>query len=390
MFRSIKLGSIYGIDVNVHPTFGLVLVLVFLQWGIGSSRGILPFALGMALVFLVFGSVLIHELGHCAMARQFGIRVLDITLWPFGGVARIEQMPAAPRSEFLIALAGPAMNLAIAVALLPPVALVWVLFGRMSLFTGADFFDSLTPASVLAHLAIMNVFILVFNLLPAFPVDGGRILRAGLTPFTGRARATSIAVVMGIVLAILLIIVGIRFRNPIMPMLGLFVLFAARSESRMEHVQSAMQRLKVGQYALWDMGGISPREPLTFALRGGARDLVVTDRGSVVGMLWRSQLLNGLQGGVAGKTVADAMDRSVYVADIDDSVFEVQRNMSRLNRWAVPVTENGQYRGIFTADRFVHLHRQIAPGLLGHGTISDEWREAVADTLNMRKRRRRR
>jgi len=390
MFRSIKLGSIYGIDVNVHPTFGIVFILVFLQWGIGSSRGLLSFALGIVLVVLVFGSVLIHELGHCAMAKQFGIRVLDITLWPFGGVARIEQIPAAPRSEILIALAGPAMNFAIALALVPPVALVWVLFGRSSLFTGADFFEKLTPASVLAYLAVTNVFILGFNLLPAFPVDGGRILRAALTPVAGRAFATSLAVVMGMVLSIVLIVVGIWLRNPIAPMLGVFVLFAARSESRMEHVQSAMRRLKVGQYALWDMGGISPREPLTFALRGGARDLVVTDGGRVVGMLWRSQLLDGLQGGVAGKTVADAMDRSVYVADIDDSVFEVQRNMSRLNRWAVPVTENSLYRGIFTADRFVHLHRQVAPSILGHRTMSDEWREAIVETLNIRKRGRRR
>lgn len=390
MFRSIKLGSVYGIDVNVHPTFGLVFVLVLLQWGLGPERGVMPLTLGIVLVLLVFGSVLIHELGHCAMAKQFGIRVLDITLWPFGGVARIEQMPAAPGSELLIALAGPAMNLAIAVALLPPIGLVWVVFGRASLFTGSDFFETLSPGSALAYLAVTNIFILAFNLLPAFPVDGGRILRAVLTPLAGRARATSIAVVMGIILSIVLIVLGIWLRNPIMPMLGLFVLFAARSESRMERVQSAMQRLKVGQFALWDMGGISPKEPLTFALRGGARDLVVTDGGRVVGMLWRSQLLDGLQGGVAGKTVADAMDRSVYVADIDDSVFEVQRNMSRLNRWAVPVTENGQYRGIFTADRFVHLHRQVAPGVLGHRAISDEWREAIAETLNVRNRGRRR
>ncbi len=390
MFRSIKLGSIRGIDVNVHPTFGLVFVLLVLQWGLGSTRGFGPFALGLLLVLLVFGSVLVHELGHCAMAKQYGIRVLDITLWPFGGVARIEQMPAAPGSEFLIALAGPAMNLAITVALLPPLALVWVLVGRTALFPGAAFFDSLTLGSVFAYLALTNLFMLAFNLLPAFPVDGGRILRAALTPLAGRARATSIAVVMGIILAILLVILGIWMRNPIVPMLGVFVLFAARSESRMEHVQSAMRRLKVGQYALWDMGGISPGEPLTFALRGGARDLVVTDRGKVVGMLWRSQLLDGLQGGVAGKTVADAMDRSVYVADIDDSVFEVQRNMSKLNRWAVPVTEDGHYRGIFTADRFIHLHRQIAPGVLGQRTISDEWREAIAETLRVPRRGRRR
>lgn len=387
MFHAIRAGQIRGIGVNIHPTFGLVFVWAGLQWGIGSNRGAWPLLLGLLLVLLVFASVLLHELGHCAMAQQFGVRVLDITLWPFGGVARIEQMPALPRSELLIALAGPAMNFAIAVALLPPVALVWVLFGRERILTGPDVLASITPASLIAYIAITNLFIMVFNLLPAFPVDGGRMLRAALTPGLGRDRATSVAVAIGMVMAAVIIVLGIWQRQLILPILGVFVFFAARAEARMERVQSAMRRLKVGQFALWDMGGVSPAEPLTFALRGGPRDLVVTEHGRVVGMLWRIQLLDGLQGGMAGRTVADLMDQSIYVADIGDSVFDVQREMTRTNRWAVPVTENGQYRGIFTADRFVHLHRQIAPGLLEGRTLSAEWREAIEETFSFRRRR---
>ncbi|MDQ3539605.1 MAG: site-2 protease family protein [Chloroflexota bacterium] len=388
MFRTIRAGQIRGIQVNIHPTFGLVFVWAGLEWGIGSDRGAWPLLLGLLLVLLVFTSVLVHELGHCAMAQQFGVRVLDITLWPFGGVARIEQMPAQPKSELLIALAGPAMNFAIAVALMPPVALVWVVFGRERIFTGPDILSSITPGSLVAYIAITNIFIMLFNLLPAFPVDGGRMLRAALTPGLGRDRATSVAVAIGMGMAALIIVVGIWRRQPILPVLGLFVFFAARAEARMERVQSAMRRLKVGQFALWDMGGVSPAEPLTFALRGGPRDLVVTERGRVVGMLWRFQLLDGLHGGMAGRTVADLMDQSVYVADIDDSVFDVQQEMTRTNRWAVPVTENGQYRGIFTADRFVHLHRQLAPGLLEGRTLSSEWREAIQETLSFRRWRR--
>ncbi len=388
MFQAIRAGSIRGIGVNIHPTFALVFIWAGLQWGFGTSRGAWPLVLGLLLVLLVFVSVLIHELGHCAMAQQFGVRVLDITLWPFGGVARIEQMPALPRSELLIALAGPAMNLAIAVALLPPVALMWVFLGSERIFTGPDILGSITPASLIAYIALTNLTIMVFNLLPAFPVDGGRVLRAALTPGLGRDRATSVAVAIGMAMAVLLAVIGIWQRQPILPILGVFVFFAARAEARMERVQSAMRRLKVGQFALWDMGGVSPHEPLTFALRGGPRDLVVTDHGRVIGMLWRYQLLDGLQGGMAGRTVADLMDRSVYVADIDDSVFDVQQEMMRTNRWAVPVTERGQYRGIFTADRFVHLHRQLAPGLLeGHG-LSPEWREAIGDIFSLRRRRR--
>lgn len=382
MLRAFKVGHLYGIDVNVHPAFGVVLIWAVWQWGISSSRGFGAFVLGLLLVTLVFASVLLHELGHCAMAQQFGIRVLDITLWPFGGVARIEQMPAQPRSEFLISVAGPAMNLAIAVALLPPLLLTGILAGWDSLFSTSDPLGTMTPATLLSYLAVINLFILLFNLVPAFPVDGGRMLRAALSPRLGRDRATAIAVTAGLVFAVVFAVLGIWQRNPVLIVSALFIFFAAQAEARVERVQSAMRRLTVGQYALWDMGGISPNEPLTFALRGGPRDMAVTDNGQVLGMLWRSQLLDGLAGGVAGRTVADVMDRSVYIADINDSIYDVQLQMNRMNRWAVPVTEGGRYRGIFTADRFVHLNRQIAPGPLGNTPISAEWREAIADTLS--------
>ncbi len=390
MPRAFKVGHLYGVDINVHPAFGLVLVWAVWQWGLSSSRGVGAFALGMLLVTLVFASVLLHELGHCAMARQFGIRVLDVTLWPFGGVARIEQMPAEPRSEFLIAVAGPATNLAIAVALLPPLLLTGVLAGWDALFSSSDPLGTMTPATLLSYLAITNLLILLFNLLPAFPVDGGRMLRAALSPRLGRDRATSVAVTAGLGFAAIFVILGIWQRNPILAITGAFILFAARAEARVERVQSAMRRLNVGQYALWDMGGISPGEPLTFALRGGPRDMAVTDGGRVLGMLWRSQLLDGLAGGVAGRTVADVMDRSVYVADINDSIYDVQLQMNRMNRWAVPVTEAGRYRGIFTADRFVHLNRQMTPGMLGNRSIPAKWREAITETLSSWKHYRRR
>ena len=173
-----------------------------------------------------------------------------------------------------------------------------------------------------------------------------------------------------------------------LPVFGLFIIFAARAEARMVRVESQMRRLRVGQYALWDMGGISPDDPLTFALRGGPRDMVVTSRGRVVGMLWRSQLLDGLQGGVAGRTVADVMDRSVYVADVDDSIFDVQQQMNRMQRWAVPVTEKGLYRGIFTAERFVGLHRQLSPGLQEREwSISEEWKDAISSNFRRKRRR---
>ena len=381
MLRAFKVGNLFGVDVNVHPTFGLVPLWVVWQWSVGSAHGILAFLLSLLLVTLVFGSVLVHELGHCAMAQQYGIKVLDITLWPFGGVARIEQLPAKPRAEFLISLAGPLTNLAICVALIPPIALTGVFWGRDSLVTSDDPLGNVTPASLITYLAITNLFIMLFNLLPAFPVDGGRMLRAVLARSVGRDRATRVAVGMGIGLAVFFVLAGIWLRSPIPVVFGLFVYFAARAEARVERVQSAMRRLRVGQYALWDMGGVAPTEPLTFALRGGPRDIAVTQKGQVVGMLWRSNLLEALAGGVPGRTVADVMDSSVHVADVNDSIYDVQQQMYQLHRWAVPVVEGGRYRGIFTADRYIALYRQITPGIGGGKPLSDDWREAIFHTL---------
>jgi Zn-dependent protease len=389
MIRPLRIGRLLGVDVNIHPTFALVFVFAFLYWGLGEGGGLIPFVLGVMLVILVFLSVLAHELGHVVMAREFGVQVLDITLWPFSGVARIEQTPASPRNELLIALAGPGMNLAIFMILLPVILLIGIVGGSDAIFGAGDRFRTLDITSMVAAIGVLNLGLMVFNLLPAFPLDGGRVLRAAMTPRIGRTLATQIATRIGIGVAVVLILVGLWQRDLMLPVFGLFIVFAARAESRMVRIESQMRRLHVGQYALWDMGGISPDDPLTFALRGGPRDMVVTSRGRVVGMLWRSQLLDGLQGGVAGRVVADVMDRSVYVADVADSIYDVQQQMSRMQRWAVPVTENGLYRGIFTAERFVGLYRQMAPGFQEREwSISEEWKDAIA--TNFRRIRRRR
>jgi Zn-dependent protease len=389
MLRSFRLGKIRGIDVNIHPTFGLVFVWALVQWGLSPNGGVTPFLLGCVFVVLVFFSVLLHELGHCAMALQYGTRVLDITLWPIGGVARIEQMPVHPRGEVLISLAGPAINLAIFVAILPVLLFIAVVGGGDAVLSEGYFLDGISPIQLLTYLAIVNIVIMLFNLLPAFPMDGGRVLRAVLATPLGRERATSVAVGVGISFAVVMLAIGLWQRQLGLIIFAVFVMLAAHAEGRTVRVESAMRRLRVGQFALWDMGGVAPHHPLTFALRGGPRDLVVTDNGEVIGMLWRSQLLEGLNGGIAGRTIGDIMDTSIYIADVDDSVYEVQQQMIRRNRWAVPVTEGGQYRGIFTAERFVHLYRQIAPlPSPPKVALPPEWRDAVSESWRAFRRRR--
>lgn len=179
-----KLGRVSGIDVFLHPTFLLLLAFVGLRSG------------GMGSIFLVsavFGCVLLHELGHALAARRFGIETEDITLYPIGGVARLRRMPRAPGAELLIALAGPAVNVLIVLALVATRSL--------------GLTDPVGSSSVLGafrdDLIAMNLGLALFNLIPAFPMDGGRVLRALLSGWIGRARATLIAAGIGRALALL-------------------------------------------------------------------------------------------------------------------------------------------------------------------------------------------
>jgi Zn-dependent protease len=369
MMRSITLGRIWGIDIRVHPSFALVLVWAAFQWGLSGDGTFAALLYGFILVGFVFLCVLLHELGHCLMALQYGVRVQDITLLPIGGVARLENATLRPGHEALIALAGPLVNVAILVALFPLMLLLGVLTGNTSAGDYFNYLDDVAPGGLLVYLFFTNLVLVIFNLLPAFPMDGGRVLRAGLSTLTSREQATKFAVALGQVLAVLLGIFGLIIGDYFLPLVSVFIIITAYAEGRAVKLESAMRRLRVGQFAVWDMGGVSPYHPLTYALRGGPRDVVVTDNNKVIGMLWRHQLLPGLNG-AAGKTVADVMDTNVVTVDVDDSVFDVQQRMHDLNRWAMPVTEAGQYRGIFTADRFVHVYRYLNAQTVGNRTAS--------------------
>lgn len=363
MTRSLTVARVRDVDVRLHPTFALVFLWVLIDWrriGIGGSPGGVLFTL--LVVLLIFACVLVHEFGHVFMARQHGVRVHDVSLSAIGGVARMEQLPIEPRAEIAIALAGPAANLALVSALAPLMLLAGIVSGFSSLeeYAQTVFRPSLT--GFLTTLIYANLLLIVTNLLPAFPMDGGRVFRASLTALCGRETATRVAALLGEGLAVLFLIFSVVVvQSVILALLAIFVMVIAFAEDRAVRVESSLRRMRVGQFALWDMGGISPSQPLTYALRGGPRDLAVTHEGRVVGMLWRNRLLAELARATPRRTVADVMDADAISVDADTPVFEVQRIMSEHNCWSVPVTESGLYRGMFTGDRFIHIYRQLAP-----------------------------
>ena len=275
----------------------------------------------------------------------------------------MEQMPENnPRTEILIALAGPFANLALATAIAPIILVVGVSSGFSELEHYARTVFQPSLVGLLTTLFYANILLLVSNLLPAFPMDGGRVFRASLSAVLGRQSATRVAVGVGVGLAALLLLFSVFvLHSVVVAFIAVFIAVIALAEDRAVRLESSLKRMRVGQFALWDMGGIAPDQPLANALRGGPRDMVVTSGGRVVGMLWRNRLLAELGVGVGSRTVGDVMEPDVPTLDVDASVYEVQRMMAEQQRWAVPVTENGVYRGIFTGDRFLHIYRQISP-----------------------------
>jgi Zn-dependent protease len=359
MFRSFTFMSIHGIAIRVHPSFGILLLWVIFRWGMQSGGGFGHLIFGLTLLFMVFAFVVLHELGHSLMALQYGVRVHDITLLPIGGVARLDHVPNRPRWEASVALAGPAVNIAIAALLFPLLLAYGAANSLGSLREYGQLLDDVSFGGMLASLVLVNFALVGFNLAPVFPLDGGRIFRACLTHFVGRDQATRVAVGVGQVLAVVIAIAGIAIGDFVLPLMALFVIFAAYGEGRAVRLEAGLRRLNVGQFALWDMGGIAPDRALRSALRGGPRDIAVTDGGHVVGMLWRRRILSEISGGASDAAVADVMDTDVVTVDVNDSVFDVQQKMRETGRWAVPVIEDGYYRGIFTTDRFIHVYRYV-------------------------------
>jgi Zn-dependent protease len=242
MFRSWKVGTAFGIPLYVHPTFLLLPAWVLFNFPAAGAAGFLFLLLWVA---AIFACVLLHELGHALTARRFGIATHDITLYPIGGVARLARMSERPEQELCIALAGPAVNVVIA-ALLTPVALLAFLSGLPAggnLGLNLDHGPLALLATFLTLVWCSNVLLVLFNLLPAFPMDGGRVFRALLSLRLGHLRATEVAAKVGLVMAGLLACVAVFWaHNPMMVVLALFVCFAGQQELWAVRRRAARQR----------------------------------------------------------------------------------------------------------------------------------------------------
>jgi Zn-dependent protease/CBS domain-containing protein len=343
---SLKLGEVAGIAIFVHATFTILLVWIALAaWIEGRSLS----AVFESVVFIVslFGCVVLHELGHALTARRFGVRTRDITLLPIGGVARLERMPEKPSEELLVALAGPAVNVVIAVILTAGLMLAgaWQPAVEISLLKGPFF----------QRLLMVNVFIAAFNLLPAFPMDGGRALRALLAKRMGYAPATQLAAHVGQAMALLFGLLGL-LGNPFLVLIALFVWIGAAAESSVVQMKAALAGVPVADAMLTRFQTVSSTDSLARAIQitlaGSQKDFPVVDAGRLRGMLTQSTLLSAVAESGTSERVASHMSTDVEVVD---SYEMLECVLDRLIATTLPVTHDDAVVGLLTADNIAEF-----------------------------------
>lgn len=340
-----KLGAIGGIGVYLHATFLLLLAWVgFEHYAAGAGWG--GVAIGVSFILLIFGCVLLHELGHALAARRYGIRTRDITLLPIGGVARLERMPEKPSEELVVALAGPAVNLLIAAALYAWLALTQSIepVRQVRIATGN------LPERLLA----VNLILVFFNLLPAFPMDGGRVVRALFATRLDYVRATHIAATIGQVMAFGFGLAGLLTGNFILLFIALFVWIGAAGEASMVDMKAALGGIPVAHAMLTEFHALTPDQPLSRAtnliLSGTQTDFPVLEDGRIAGVLTRQQLLVALAQQGEGLTVGEAMSREFTVVHPSDMLDQAFRALESCECRSMPVEHEGRLVGLLTTD----------------------------------------
>jgi len=351
-----KVAEISGIAISVHATFPLLVIWFAAMYWV-ESKDAARAASGIAVLLVLFGCVLLHELGHALTAKRFGFITREITLLPIGGIARLERLPDDPRQSLLITLAGPAVNIAIAIALF----IVLKLTGTWQPITRI----SLADAPFLERLMLLNVSLVIFNMLPAFPMDGGRALRAVLATRMDDRRATHIAARIGQSMAALFAFFG-WLANPLLIFIALFVWTGAAQEARMADIRAALRGVRVDQVMLTSFATLTPDKPLSTAMElmqhGGQHEFPVTSDGRLVGMLTRQRLLRALTADGPQSPVASATEPDVQVVDAHDMLDAVLHQLEASPSSTVPVVRDGRLTGLLTAAsvaEFLAMHAAL-------------------------------
>ena len=356
MSWSLKLLKIKGIDIKIHLTFFIILIWAAYRWSVSSGEGVHGALFGIVATLLLFVSVTLHELGHSFMALKYGVKVRDITLMPMGGLARMNEIPEDPVKELRIAIAGPLVNFAIATLLIA----VGALLNARALISLEELQASLGSVSwggLLAYLTSANLLLGLFNLIPAFPMDGGRVLRALLAMKMPHARATKIASQVGQVSALLMGLWGLMSSNWTLVIIAIFVWMGAGQENQAVQTRHILGEVTVGQAMTRSPQVLQVNDSLSKAveltLSTSQADFPVVEWGSnrVAGLLCEKDILRGIQSLGSGAAVREVMLTQIESVRTDESLISAQQKMLHKRLRALPVLNvDGELRGLLTAN----------------------------------------
>ncbi|HZS17137.1 MAG TPA: site-2 protease family protein [Candidatus Udaeobacter sp.] len=347
MSWSLPIFRIAGIQLRIHITF--LLLIAWLAFGYYSHAGSAVALSRVIFVLLLFLCVVLHEFGHAFAAKAFGINTPDITLLPIGGVARLERMPEEPMQELVIAVAGPLVNVVIALGLF--IAGGW----QASLNS-----SSLEGGGLVAQLLTINIMLVLFNLLPAFPMDGGRVLRALLATRMSYARATQVAANVGQGFAFVFGFIGLLW-NPFLLFIALFVYIGASQEAALAQMKDVSRRFPVSSAMVREFRTLSEdatlEEAVDALLATSQHDFpVVNDTGGVAGLLTRQDLIGALRKNDPMLRVGDVMRRDIPTVTTGTRFEDAFRIMQECNCPAVPVLDRmKRLVGLLTPENVTEL-----------------------------------
>jgi stage IV sporulation protein FB len=348
----------------MHITFPLILIWAAIQFGLLSGQALTGAVFGIVVTLLLFAIVVLHELGHSFAAQYYGIAVKQIVLWPIGGVAQLAQIPDKPGQEFVIAIAGPLVNFGLAILMV----IASLGFGQ-----GLEFENPATilsdpellgPGPIFNYIFVANLFLGVFNLLPAFPMDGGRVLRALLAMRMSYVRATGIAASVGQVMAWLLGLWGFTNGGFFLILIAIFIYLGAGQERQAVQIREVLHGLTVEQAYSRQALMLEPQSTLQDAieltLSSFQADFSVCDGDRLVGLLTYPRLLEALKRYGPDTAVSEAMLTDVVPAAPDEEIISVQQRMAEANLGALPVTTGDHYLGLITSRDISELYSLVS------------------------------
>ncbi len=362
MNQGIPLFKIRGIQIRMHYTFPLILVFAAFQFALITGQGLTGALFGVIVTSILFAIVVLHELGHSFAAQHYGIQVKQIVLLPIGGVAQLARMPEKPSQELVISAAGPLVNFALAAVL----AVFGLAYGQeFGLQFAFRLPAGITFGAVFSYIFAANLFLGLFNLLPAFPMDGGRILRSLLAMRIDHSRATTLAVTIGQGIAVLMGLWGILGGGGFfLIFIAIFIFGAAGQEGRMARVRTALGDMTVREAYSSQVLSLTPnstlRDAIHLSVNSFQSDFPIREGDSLIGLITHRQLTAALRKAGPEAPVTDFMRTDLEPVSPDEKLYIAQQLLGEAGLDALPVTEDDQFLGLVTAQDINKVYQLVS------------------------------